>query len=140
MNINIGNIYKTPKTIKRLFIRYENYIGIKYVYGGNKINGTDCSGLIIQFCKEYGIKIKNRISKDIIKEFEVGRNIEKYSLILYKFKKNTHIAIVIDKNEKGYCILHCIRPKSEIVWSYDNKYGGYEKHIVYITKNIFDKK
>ena len=106
-NTDIKLIKKVKKInfLKKIKI----FTNVKYVWGGNTIDGIDCSGLVQELMKNNFLKCP-RDSKDQEKFFKKKINlkqIKKGDLLFWK----GHVAISINKKE---CI-HAFGPRKKVV-------------------------
>ena len=102
---------KLIKKIKKInFLKkIKIFTNVKYVWGGNTIDGIDCSGLVQELMKNNFLKCP-RDSKDQEKFFKKKINlkqIKKGDLLFWK----GHVAISINKKE---CI-HAFGPRKKVV-------------------------
>ncbi len=136
----IDDIYNEPKNHKKnalgftlnkrdnyaLYKEGERWLGVKYVYGGSSLGGTDCSGMVMEIYKKvYGKKLQRnsaaimdknckKISKHKLKEgdlvfFATGNNRKRISHVGIYLKDNKFIhasssrgVVVSDLNEAYY--------------------------------------
>lgn len=98
--------------IHNIRVSYTDYLGIKYVWGGNSKKGTDCSGLVkMYYDEQLNIKLPRTsylMSKlgILISKNELAKN----DLLFFGYYKVTHVALYIGNNK----IIHCISGGSKI--------------------------
>ncbi len=109
----------------------KQYMGTKYVYGGKRPNGFDCSGFVSWVMQQNGIDITGS-SRMIAKK---GRNrslksLEKGDLVFFgSGSKVTHIAIVVE-NDNVLKVIHSTTSRGVVIDQIsDSKY--WEKRFLF---------
>ncbi len=99
------NSFKT----KNYFKNIEQFINVKYKWGGKHFTGVDCSGLI-QLFLNFNNKFCPRDTKDQIKYFKKKikiNNVKKNDLIFWK----GHVALIISRKK----LIHAYGPLKKVV-------------------------
>ena len=116
-------------TIEEKIIDYaKSFEGVKYRWGGTTESGMDCSGLVFESFKNYGIYLP-RISRDMakkgikiaLKESEVG------DLLFFKTGKSkrnaiNHVGLVVEASNGKIKFIHSTTRKGVIVSSISETY------------------
>lgn len=94
----------------------KKYIGTKYVYGGKKPNGFDCSGFITWVMNKNGINLQG--SSSMIAKKGVRKRItdlESGDLVFFgSGNKVTHIALVVE-NQKVLKVIHSTSSRGVVI-------------------------
>ncbi len=73
--------------------------GIRYRYGGGDIEGFDCSGFVKYVYSSFGIELpRTAKSQSKLKHKVKFKNAKPGDILVFKFKRRYHTAILIDKN------------------------------------------
>ena len=107
--INKKDVKKIKFKAKNTFQNINQFINVKYKWGGKHYTGVDCSGLI-QLFFDFNNKFCPRDTKDQIKYFKKKiqlKNIKKNDLIFWK----GHVALVISNNK----LIHGYGPLKKVV-------------------------
>tara|TARA_Y100000590_G_scaffold455200_3_gene603369 strand:+ start:741 stop:1475 length:735 start_codon:yes stop_codon:yes gene_type:complete len=94
---------------KNIFYNVEQFVNIKYRWGGKHYTGVDCSGLI-QLFLNFNNKYCPRDTKDQIKYFKKKvnlNNIKKNDLVFWK----GHVALILSKNK----LVHAYGPLKKVI-------------------------
>ena len=94
---------------KDSFNNINQFVNVRYKWGGKHFSGVDCSGLI-QLFLNFNNKFCPRDTKDQIKYFKKKINIKKIKKNDLIFWKN-HVAIVVSKNK----LIHAYGPLKKVV-------------------------
>lgn len=112
--INIQNV--------KLYQFIDQWMGVKYKYGGISKDGVDCSGFCNILYQEVYQKTLPRTSVDIAKELrKVSKdNLKEGDILLFDIegKKNAHVGIYLQNNK----FIHASTSSGVIVSSLDNPY------------------
>ena len=107
--IHQNDLKKINYKTKNIFKNVNQFVNVKYKWGGKHFNGIDCSGLV-QLFFNFNNKFCPRDAKDQIKYFKKKiklENIKKNDLIFWK----GHVAIAISKNR----LIHAYGPFKKTV-------------------------
>ena len=107
--INKKDVKKIKFKAKNTFQNINQFINVKYKWGGKHYTGVDCSGLI-QLFFDFNNKFCPRDTKDQIKYFKKKiniKNIRKNDLIFWK----GHVAIAISKKN----LIHAYGPEKKAI-------------------------
>jgi lipoprotein Spr len=118
-----------PETCNIAFIKaIVPWLGSPYKYGGNSINGTDCSGFVSSI---YSSFLKIELERTSLLMYQNARKINKSEvkegdLVFFKTdgKKVSHIGIIITPNQ----FIHASSKKGVVVNSLNEPY--YSKNFV----------
>ena len=112
------------------------YLGVKYRYGGNDRKGFDCSGLVMQVYKTYGILLPRASYQQA--SFGKLVSLEKTrvgDLIFFKQKgRVNHVAIVSRSNRNGIWVIHSTTSQGVIQESLHE--SSYWSRRVYCTRDV----
>lgn len=108
----------------------KKYMGTKYVYGGKKPGGFDCSGFITWVMNKNGVKING--SSSMIAKKGRKRNINSLrsgDLVFFgKGSKVTHIAMVVD-NTRGLKVIHSTSSRGVVIDDISNSKYWKNKYL-----------
>ena len=107
--INKKDVKKIKFKTRNIFENINQFVNVKYKWGGKHYTGVDCSGLI-QLFFNFNNKFCPRDTKDQIKYFKKKiqlNNVKKNDLIFWK----GHVALVISKNK----LIHGYGPLKKVV-------------------------
>ncbi len=94
---------------KKMVALTESLVGRPYTYGGEDIDGFDCSGLVQYVYDCFGIDLPRTAKKQSkLKEKIKLRNAKPADILVFKFKRRYHTAIYIGKNT----FVHAPNPRS----------------------------
>jgi cell wall-associated NlpC family hydrolase len=114
------------------------FLGYKYVYGGESPSGFDCSGLVLYVYSHFGVDL-NRVAADQAKQ---GQYVAKSSLIpgdvvFFSAGKGStyisHVGIYIGDGD----MIHASNPQTGVKQS-DINSGGYPARYVTARRIVFD--
>ncbi len=106
-------------------------MGVKYVYGGNDIDGFDCSGFVQYIFRAYGYKLPRTAKGQTFfkKRISLKKRLSG-DIISFKIKRSWHTGIVINKNY----FIHAARTNNCVRIEKLNKY--WKNHFYGIIKII----
>lgn len=84
---------------KKMVTLTKSLVGLPYTFGGEDIDGFDCSGLVQYVYDCFGIKLPRTAKKQAkLKEKIKYRNAKAGDILVFKFKRRFHTAIYIGNN------------------------------------------
>lgn len=131
----VKDFKKEPGFLDRLEDNYTQFLGVPYVWGGETMRGTDCSGFVQSVYAKMGIKLP-RISRQ---QWEVGThvsrgNLKKGDLVFFRTigGRISHVGIFTDSNTSTF--IHASSSKG-VTYSkltsryYSKRYAGARRVI-----------
>lgn len=113
---------------KSLSKEIQEWLGVKYRYGGNDKKGVDCSGFVNAIYREVYNTQLSRTSKSIYNECEKVKNksLREGDLVFFNYdgKGISHVGIYL-QNDK---FVHASSSKGVVISSLDHPYN--QKHFV----------
>ncbi len=104
----------------------KSYLGTPYAYGGNTMNGIDCSGLIYQAYQKQGIRIPRTVTELRKKGKRIAVDRAKKGDIIFfrtsKKRKLTHAGIVVDVRKGIPQFIHASTSQGVMISSLTNDY------------------
>lgn len=114
----------TPKEIDNLplYQFIDQWIGVKYKFGGTTTEGVDCSGFANILYKEVYKTVLPRSSQDIAKELKPisKTNLSEGNILIFDIenKKNSHVGIYLKNNK----FVHSSTSNGVIISSLEHPY------------------
>jgi len=120
---------KHPKNLKaeNIITHAEQFIGVRYKYGGITKKGMDCSGLIYVSYKNENINLP-RISRDMAtKGISISlKDVKKGDLLFFQTNKNkrviNHVGLVTESIDYNIKFIHSTSSKGVITSSLSESY------------------
>ena len=102
---DLKKVSHVQKNYKKIF---KSFLNVKYLWGGNSVNGIDCSALIQLFFK-YNGKFFPRDTKDQIRycEKNIEKNLKNGDIIFWK----GHVGICLNKKK----FIHAYGPRKKVL-------------------------
>ena len=109
-------------------------VGKPYVYGGNSINGFDCSGFVQYVYARNGLKVGRSATDQLYNGYEVSyKNARVGDIIVWGYGRNniTHTAIYVGNG----LMVHASNPKDGVIVNKVENWGSYTGvHIVSVRR------
>lgn len=90
------------KEDKEFIKQITDWLGVPYVYGGESKEGTDCSGFVQTFYKNYNKTVLNRTAADLVKNCDTinKKDLQIGDLVFFKINntKVSHVGIYLGKD------------------------------------------
>ena len=111
----------------------KSLVGLPYKYGGNEIDGFDCSGLVYYVYDSFGIKLPRTAKKQAKLEEKIKfRRARPADILVFKLKRRWHTAIYA--GDKSF--IHAPNKRNRVRKESLDKY--WKKRLKYIVQIIND--
>jgi hypothetical protein len=115
----------------KIVVLARSLTGLPYRYGGEEINGFDCSGFVYYVYDSYGIKLPRTAEKQAkMKEKIKLRQAKPADILAFRFKRRWHTAIYIGNNS----FIHAPNRRTRVRVESLNK--SWKRHLKYVIRLI----
>ena len=135
LSISFCRIRKEPDRVwdlrGKIVVLARSLTGLPYRYGGEEINGFDCSGFVYYVYDSYGIKLPRTAGKQAkMKERIKLRQAKPADILAFRLKRRWHTAIYIGNNS----FIHAPNRRTRVRVESLNKF--WKRRLKYVIRLI----
>lgn len=115
----------------KITVLAKSLVGLPYRYGGEEINGFDCSGLVFYVYDCFGVKVPRTAQKQAQLDGKIKlRHAKPADILVFKFKGRKHTAIYIGNDT----FIHAPNRKSRVRQEHLTK--AWKRRLKYVISII----